>query len=247
MARNDNKTARRTLAIFEAFHQRKAPLSLTELARIVQAPMSSCHGIVRTMTARGYLYNVDASRNLYPTKRLLQIAETIVRNDPLLRRITSSLGSLRDACGETVVLGKWQSSVVVYLDVAESRQTIRFAARPGQAQPVAASSIGKAILAEMDDKGISAWLKAHPLRRTGTRINLSLSQLRRQLKAARVSGYCISDGETDSDVMAVAVTIPSNDDPLGVSIAGPRARIEPRINRHGALLLKFRQDIVDAN
>lgn len=247
MARNDNKTTRRTLEVFEAFHRRKTPLSLTELARIMKAPMSSCHGIVRTMMARGYLYNVGAEHNLYPTKRLLQMAETIARHDPVLPRITSSLARLRDASGETLVLGKWQDGAVVYLDVVESRHTIRFSAQPGQIQPVAASSIGKAILAEMDSAALAAWLSAHPLRGAGIKINLSLRQLHQQLKATRAAGYCVAGGETEADVMAVAVAIPSSGEPLGIAIAGPQARIEPAAHQHGALLLRLRQDIIETS
>src|SRR5260370_41295946 len=144
MARVDNKTARRTLQVFEAFHQRRTPLSLTELARIMKAPISSCHGIVRTLVAQGYLYNVDADQTLYPTKRLLGIAETIASNDPILRRLSVSLSHLRDVSGETLVLGKLQNNAVVYLDVVDSQQTIRYSAQPGDSQPVYFSSIGKA-------------------------------------------------------------------------------------------------------
>ena len=64
MAREDNKTTRRTLEVLEAFQQRRMPMSLTELARALKAPISSCHGIVRTLIARGYLYNVEADRTL---------------------------------------------------------------------------------------------------------------------------------------------------------------------------------------
>jgi DNA-binding IclR family transcriptional regulator len=203
MARVDNKTARRTLEVFEAFHQRRTPISLTELARILKAPISSCHGIVRTLVARGYLYNVDAERSLYPTKRLLRIAETIAGNDPILRRLTSSLSQLRDVSSETLVLGKWQDNVVVYLDVAESQQTIRYSAQPGDMQPVHFSSIGKAILAQMDDERCAAWLAANPLERQAPKMNINARQLQRELKATRASGYCVAGGETAKDVMAV--------------------------------------------
>ncbi|MFI5001885.1 MAG: IclR family transcriptional regulator [Reyranellales bacterium] len=243
MARVDNKTTRRTLEVFEAFHQRRTPMSLTELARVLRAPISSCHGIVRTLIARGYLYNVDAERNLYPTKRLLRIAETIAGNDPVLRLLTSSLSRLRDLSGETLVLGKWQNNVVVYLDVVESRQTIRYSAQPGDRQPVYFSSIGKAILAQMDGESLAAWLAANPLDRQTVKTGMSVRQLRQELKAARASGYCVAGGETTKDVMAVAVAISSGTDAIGVAIAGPHFRIKPAARRHGALLLKLRQEI----
>jgi DNA-binding IclR family transcriptional regulator len=245
MARIDNKTTRRTLEVFEAFHQRKTPISLTELARILRAPISSCHGIVRTLIARGYLYNVDAERNLYPTKRLLRLAETVAGNDPMLRRLTSSLSHLRDLSGETLVLGKWQNDVVIYLDVVESQQMIRYSAQPGDRQPVHFSSIGKAILAQMDDAALAAWLAANPLERQAPKMNMTARQLHRELKAARASGYCVAGGETEKDVMAVAIAVPAHGDSVGIAIAGPRSRIKPAARRHGALLLKLRKEIVD--
>lgn len=245
MARIDNKTARRTLEVFEAFHQRRAPISLTELARILKAPISSCHGIVRTLVARGYLYNVDAERNLYPTKRLLRIAETVAGNDPILHLLTASLSHLRNVSGETLVLGKWQDNLIVYLDVVESQQTIRYSAQPGDMQPVHFSSIGKAILAQMDDDARAAWLAANPLERQASRMNITPRQLRRELKAARASGYCIAGGETAKDVMAVAIAIPSRGDPIGVAIAGPSSRIKPAARRHGELLLRLRKEIAN--
>jgi IclR family transcriptional regulator, acetate operon repressor len=244
MARADNKTARRTLEVFEAFQQRKLPMSLTELARIMRVPMSSCHGIVRTLIARGYLYNVDAERTIYPTKRLLQIAEAIIGNDPILRRLSSSLSHLRDVSGETLVLGKWQRGAVVYLDVVESHQTIRYSAQAGDIQPVYFSSIGKALLAQMDNDALATWLAANPLKRQNLRMNTSLRQLHRELTATRTLGYCVAGGETTKDVMAVAIAVPSRGDPIGVAIAGPHVRMKPAARRHGALLLKLRNELV---
>ena len=50
------KAAARALDLFEAFSEAQRPLTLTELAQRIGAPMSSCHALVRTLRARGYLY-----------------------------------------------------------------------------------------------------------------------------------------------------------------------------------------------
>ncbi|MBM3558769.1 MAG: helix-turn-helix domain-containing protein, partial [Alphaproteobacteria bacterium] len=104
----DVKTAGRTLALFEAFRRTRAPMTLTRLAAELGAPISSCHGLVRTLTARGYLYTNERKRTIYPTKRLFEIAETIARHDPILERVGPLLAQLRDATGETVLLGRRQ-------------------------------------------------------------------------------------------------------------------------------------------
>jgi DNA-binding IclR family transcriptional regulator len=242
VARTDNKTTRRTLEILEAFHRHKAPMSLTELARVLKAPVSSCHGIVRTLISRGYLYHVDADRTLYPTRRLLGIAEAIAANDPALRELAASLADLRDASGETLILGKRQDNAVLYLDVIESRQTIRYSAQAGDTKPLHSSSIGRALLADMAPEAFDAWLAKAPLERRTPLTVTSPRRLRHEIEAARDAGYHTSSGETTEGVMAVAVAIRLGGLPMGVAIAGPQFRIEPQLQRHANLLLKLRRD-----
>jgi DNA-binding IclR family transcriptional regulator len=105
------------------------------------------------------------------------------------------------------------------------------------------SSIGKAILAQMDSGTLGSWLAANPLERQTAQPKFSVGQLRRELTATRTLGYCVAGGETTKDVMAVAIAVPSGGDPVGVAIAGPQFRVEPEARRHGALLLELRREI----
>ena len=78
------KTVIRTLEAFEAFGRIQKPLTLSEMAHAIGIPLSSCHGLIATLRNRGYVYSVGNNRQVYPTRRLLDVAEAIVRNDPLL-------------------------------------------------------------------------------------------------------------------------------------------------------------------
>ncbi|MBI1985503.1 MAG: helix-turn-helix domain-containing protein, partial [Rhodospirillales bacterium] len=108
------RTAVRTLEAFEAFGRSQRPLTLSELARAIGVPVSSCHGLVATLRNRGYVYSVGNKRRVYPTRRLLDVAEAIVRNDPLLEFVEPMLTRLRDDTGETVILGTREGDGVVY-------------------------------------------------------------------------------------------------------------------------------------
>jgi len=140
------KTATRTLDVFEAFATAKRPLTLSELARAIGAPVASCFGIVRTLERRGYLYSARPRRGLYPTRRLLDQARLIAAHDPLSSRLDSALAALRDRTGETVLLGKRLGDRAVYLDVREGPQTVRYTARVGDLKPLHSSAVGKALL-----------------------------------------------------------------------------------------------------
>lgn len=167
MSANDGKqqvkTAARTLDVFEVFAQARAPLSLSELARRLGIPLSSCHALVRTLQGRGYIYVLDRQRLIYPTRRLAVVAQAIAASDPLLERIGPLLAGLRDATGETVLLGKRDGDVVRYLEVVEGTHTIRYTASLGEAKPLHASVIGKALLAAMPEAARLALLRRLPL------------------------------------------------------------------------------------
>ena len=47
--------AARTLDIFEVFARERRPLSVSGLAKATNMPLSSCHGLIKTLEARGYL------------------------------------------------------------------------------------------------------------------------------------------------------------------------------------------------
>src|ERR1700709_313628 len=82
------KAASRTLDLFEAFAEAGGPLSLTEISQRISVPISSCHSLVRTLQIRGYVYVLEERKRIYPTKRLLGIAQSIGRYDTVLERLT---------------------------------------------------------------------------------------------------------------------------------------------------------------
>src|SRR4051812_4673036 len=114
---SDVKTAVRTLELFEAYAGVKRPLPLLQLAAQLKMPQSSCFALVRTLLARGYLYETEPRGGYYPTRRMFDHAETIVANDPLLDWITPFLNRLGTETGETIVFAKRQNTQVIYLAV----------------------------------------------------------------------------------------------------------------------------------
>ena len=227
----DIKTAARTLDIFECFEAAGKPLSLSELAAQIDAPVSSCHGLVRTLKSRGYLYTVSGRSTLYPTKRLLKIASSIARNDPVLAQLRPILEGLRDRTRETVILGKRQDDSVVYLDVLEGPQTIRYSAQPGRIIPLHSSSIGKAVLGLMSDTDLRNFLEKWPsLEKVTSRTITAPDCIIEDIRQSRVRGYFLTRGENVADVMAIARMIRTPSGDFGIAIAGPLHRMSEAVD-----------------
>lgn len=227
----------RTLDIFEIFGAAQRPLSLSEIARTIGAPASSCHLLLRTLLERGYLYSSGRRKLYYPTRRLYDVACGIATHDALIEELRPTLTGLRDRSGETVILGKRQGDAVLYLEVLESPSTVRYTARAGEYKPLHASAIGKALLGALPPEELDDWLGSHTLRRVTPNTLTSATQLKSNLQQGRKRGYFSTRGENVVDVMAVAAALPLENEVLGVAIAGPLHRMEPALARHAELLL----------
>lgn len=222
------KTAARTLDVFEAFAAAGGPLTLTELAGRLGSPMSSCHALVRTLQARGYVYVLDERKRVYPTKRLLIVAQQIAANDPILERIAPVLLALRQASGETVILGRRQGLGVTYLDVLEGRHTIRYAADPGDAKPLHSSAIGKALLGALPPAELAQVLRRLALPAMTPSTVTDRDALAAEVAAGRSRGWFVTRGENVPDVMALSIARRVGGEWYGLAVAGPLGRLEPR-------------------
>lgn len=227
----------RVLDIFEAFQRIQRPMSLTDLAEVTGIPKSSCHAIVGTLTARGYLYSLTRPRSLYPTRRLFDIAREILEKDPFVERVMPLLERLRDASRETVILGKRQGDAVIYLQVVESTNSIRYSAKPGEFKPLHSSAIGKALLGSLKEPELRAALEQRPLAAVTANTITDTQALVTDILESRRRGYFVTRGENVPDVWAVSAFLTVNAETLAVAIAGPRHRMENNVVECAQLLL----------
>ena len=237
MATDPVPAAARTLDMLETFRGARRPLSLSELARLTRIPISTCHGLVRTLEQRGFLY-YPSQREAYPTRKLFEIARDIDAHDPIVARLAPALTNLRDATHETVILGMRQGDSALYLLVLDSPHIVRYTARAGEFKPLHSSSIGKSLLSLMSDDALDAWIKSHALPRVTANTITSARALKRNLQESRAHGYYMTRGENVADVMAVAAPVNAGSMQLAIAIAGPLHRMEERQEKHVERLLE---------
>ncbi len=226
------KTALRVIEIIEIFAREGKPLSLTELSRELGAPVSSCLGLVRTLTRLGYLYEIGRRQGYYPTGRLLAMAQRIARADPILEKVGPTLAALRDAVAETVVLGKLApNGEVIYLEVMPSPHPISYVADPGAQRHLHNNSLGKALLSLMTEEERRKALQGRALERFNERTLVTLEALEEDIARSRERGWFQNLGESMMDVGALAWPVSISGGEYAVSIAGPLYRIEPNLER----------------
>lgn len=230
------KAAARTLDLFEAFAAAGGPLSLTEIAQRIAVPISSCHSLVRTLQIRGYVYVLEDRKRIYPTKRLLGIAQSIGRYDPVLERLTPIAAGLAKTTGETVIIGKVQGDIVIYLDVIPGSHTVRYTASPGDTFPTHTSALGKSTLSLLSDTALDKAIGKLKLTPFTDATITNPQAFKADIQEGRARGYFLSRGETVADVMGISIARRIGGEPYAIGVAGPSSRLKAHIEAYLAAL-----------
>jgi len=215
----------RTLELIELFAQTRRPMPLTELAQGLGAPMSSCLALVRTLVARGYLYEVRRRGGYYPTARLHALSTQIQTGDPWLEHVRPHLAALRDAANETVMLGKIQDGAAVFLDVVESTHPVHYAARPGERRPIHTSAVARAILARLGPADRESMLAVADYARHTERTLVTRDALRAEVERTDAQGWAANVGESVADLTGLAVALDLGGEWYALCMAGPTQRV----------------------
>jgi DNA-binding IclR family transcriptional regulator len=232
-----SKIVDRTLDLLELFALEKRPLSLSDIARLLKIPVSSCHDVLAAMQSRGYLYELAPRAGYYPTLRLQSLGKEICDNDPLLTRAELLLRDLRDTLDESALLSKVSGMAASYLLVFESTHPLRFSVKVGDnVRSLHATSGGKALLGSLDARALDAFLRSAPLEPMTERTLLSPPALRRDLEAAAARGWYLNQGESQDGVTTISAPFRWNGAVYIVTVAGPSSRLDGQLERAAGLV-----------
>jgi DNA-binding IclR family transcriptional regulator len=232
-----SKIVDRTLDFLELFAKEKRPLALSEIAQLLNIPISSCHDVVQAMQSRGYLYEIAPRAGYYPTLRVHSLGKEIGDNDPVLMRTELLLRSLRDALDESVQLSRVNGLNASYLLVFEPSHPLRILVKVGDTiRSVYATSAGKALLGSLDDKALGAFLKSTRLAPLTKKTIKSAAALRKDIELGRNRGWYLNREESLNGVTTISATFRWNAAIYIVTVAGPCSRLDPKLQTAAGLL-----------
>jgi IclR family acetate operon transcriptional repressor len=207
------------------------PRTTRELSEDTGIEKAAVYRIVNTLAERGFVAKDDTSKRYYPGPRLVAAAGVLARTDDIVTLATPYMEQLRDTFGETVNLAVLVGADVQYLEIIESRHSLRMAATIGSRDPANATALGKAILSQLDDDVVRQTLGETKLRTATPRTIADWEQLQRDLEAVRHRGYALDteENEVGATCVAVPVTRPGGSSLYAISVSGPSARMRPRL------------------
>jgi len=232
-----SKIVERTLDFLELFADQKRPLSLSEIARLLEIPASSCHDVLQAMLDRGYIYELAPRGGYYPTQRMYEIARTVAEHDPVVQRADAVLRAMRDALDESVLLAKVTDLQATYLLAFEPAHPLRFLARVGDnVRSLHGTSAGKALLGSLSELALAGFLKTATLARLTPNTITSKAALRADLAAGNDRGWFLNNEESQEGVTTISARFTWISALYIISVAGPTMRMTPKLEKSAEFL-----------
>lgn len=218
------RQAANVVELLEFFARRGEPATLAEIADALEWPRSSTFNLVGTLADRGYFYEPVARGGYFPSPRWQSVVQAISENDPLPVAVVDLVDTIAARTGETTAVGSASGVSVIFLYVRESRQPIRYFAEVGTRVPIHASSVGRAILAQMKPREREQIYRKLVFEKYSTTTPMGIEQIEADLRAAAERGYHQSDSEYIADLAGVSFPIGLGTKRLSIVVAGPVSR-----------------------
>lgn len=234
-----SKIVGRTLDFLELFAEKRRPLSLSEIARLLDLPISSCRDVLLALEDRGYIYEIAARSGYYPTLKMMDVVTMIAEHDPVVLRAETVLEKLRDAVDESVLLAKTGRRGGTYLLSLDPSHPFRFSVKIGQkVRNIHASSAGKAILAHADPADLEAFFKTNKLVALTPQTITSKDALLTELEVGRARGWFANLEESETGLTTLSVQFKWAGSAYIVTVAGPVSRMAGHLDHVVAQLLR---------
>jgi IclR family acetate operon transcriptional repressor len=239
------KPVYKALQVLLCLGEERRQLSLTEICYRVDLPKTTVYRYLQTMVACGFVA-YDPSTELYRLGlRVWQLGGLAHQRLHIREIALPFMQELRNRYNETVNLGEIDGTEVVYIEMVESRHSLRMRAEIGGRDPVYSTSLGKAMLAFIPEEQWQQHLPARLTART-TRTLTTFAALRQDLYAIRERGFAVDEGENEEGSCCVGAPIYNQHGVViaAISLSAPASRLDERLAHEvGASLIQATRSI----
>jgi DNA-binding IclR family transcriptional regulator len=201
------KSADRTLDVFELLAAEPQGLTVSEISDRLGLARSSTHGLVRTLHSRGYLME-NGGRRFHLGARLIQLGLNVVDRLELRATARAPLERLVSETHDTALLVVPDHGDLLYVDkVTSDARDVRADPRVSSRRPLHCSSLGKALLAAVDDETVLRIVKVTGFEPATDFSIRDRRALLADLEITRRRGYAVDQQEAVMGVWCVGAPV----------------------------------------
>jgi IclR family pca regulon transcriptional regulator len=202
------------LAILECFDARHPDMTLSEVARRVGLSPAAARRSLITLKALGYVGQDSKRFHLKP--KIMALGSSFYFSARVDEVLGPDVRAIVDRFGDASSVATLDGHHVIYIAHYSQQRARRAAAVVGARYPAFATSMGRILVAALDDRSLDAWLESLDPTPLTSRTCVDKRELRAELMRARREGYATTVDQLDYGITALAVPVR---DPDGNTIA----------------------------
>ncbi|SDP79233.1 IclR family transcriptional regulator [Desulforhopalus singaporensis] len=234
----------KAIDILNLFDIDNREFSAKEISESLEIPLSSTYKYIDFLVKKQLLRNKPKSKMYGLGFMITRLGYVLEKDIDILDISRPHLEKLCKETGETAILTMIIGDEVISLDRVEPQRLVKFSLEPGRRLPLHIGATSKILLAFQDDQFIENYLSTNPLTKLTEKSISDPELLKADLETIRGQGYAVSNSEVDAGALAVSVPIFDQRGAViaGLTVAGPRERINQTQTMHLCSMLKKRAE-----
>ncbi|WP_435258294.1 IclR family transcriptional regulator domain-containing protein [Thioclava sp. FR2] len=197
------------LAVLETFDAAHPDLTLSEIARRVGVSPAAARRSLITLSVLGYVGQTGKRFHLRP--KVMSLGSGFYFGARIEEFMLPELRQIVETFGDASSVAMLDGTDVVYIAHHSTQRARRATAVVGARYPAHATSMGRVLLADLQDAALDALLaRMEPVPLTSRTI-IDKAELRRLILKVRADGYATTVDQLDYGITALAVPIRSAD------------------------------------
>ncbi|THG81902.1 IclR family transcriptional regulator [Pseudomonas sp. A-1] len=196
----------RGLAVINAFQERKRHLTIAQISHRTGIPRAAVQRCLYTLMQLGYVATDGRTYALLP--KVLTLGHAYLSSTPLAVSAQPFLDRISEQLHEACNLATLEGDEVLYIArSAIPQRLISVDLSVGSRLPAYCTSMGRILLAALDDDSLRAYLTRADLKPRTSRTLHTPEVLWECLMQVREQGWCIVDQELEQSLRSVAVPV----------------------------------------
>lgn len=215
----------RGLQVIEALGRNKPGMNIASVAQDTGLSRSVVKRYLLTLTDLGYTDSDGRSYALTP--KVLNLGLSYLYSLPFWRYAQLELEELSQHIKQSCAMSILDGNEIVYVARVPTYKILRASPTLGSRLPANAVSMGRALLAESEDRVLDDFLQTAPLNRLSSKTVTDKKKLRQEILAVRKKGYAWVDAELDEAICGLAVAVKDLEGKVlgAINISLPSGRI----------------------
>ena len=221
------------LDVLTTFDGEHSSLSISEVAARTHLTRASARRILLTLAELGFVLQSGTLFSLSP--RSLSIGHSYLSSSGLGDAIAPRIAELSSALHESVSAAVLDGEEIVYIARSSATKIMQVRISIGTRLPAAITSMGRVLLAGLDDSQVDKILRTSKLAARTPNTKTSPKELLEEIRRVRIQGYSVVNQELEIGLKSVAVPIKNKRSEFvaAINVAGVATiesqNFEPRI------------------